>query len=282
MTRNRMVQDVAVREAAISDLAAVLELMTAHAEFEHSRFDPDGKHERLAEFLFGPDRAAICLVATVGSRMVGYSTLNEEFSTWSAAHYLHMDTLFVDADHRNLGIGDLLMAEVKRIADQLGVDQIQWQTPAWNHDAARFYRRHKARAQHKLRFTLEPSIDDGAESDPVSALDVLDAFTHAWEQHDIDGLARTLHHDFVYSASIGPEPGTRYEGKATALTGVELMWAHDAGAVATLGPALEAGDTIVRTWTYRFADRPDEHGIDVFELRDGLIVGKDAFRKTTR
>ncbi|MGP3950192.1 hypothetical protein [Streptomyces sp. 7N604] len=36
----------------------------------------------------------------------------------------------------------------------LGLTEVQWQTPAWNEGAARFYERLGARAKEKLRYSL--------------------------------------------------------------------------------------------------------------------------------
>ncbi|MGW1911840.1 N-acetyltransferase family protein [Streptomyces sp. NPDC002076] len=52
---------------------------------------------------------------------------------------------------------DAVVAEARR----LGLAQVQWQTPAWNEEAVRFYDRLGARATEKLRYTL-PVREAGA------------------------------------------------------------------------------------------------------------------------
>jgi len=66
-----------------------------------------------------------------------------------------MDTLFVDEASRGQGIGSGLLDYVIVAARHLGLQQIQWQTPAWNGDAIRFYERFGASATPKTRFVLE-------------------------------------------------------------------------------------------------------------------------------
>lgn len=65
-----------------------------------------------------------------------------------------MDCLFLAADHRGGGLGALLVEAVVAEARRLGLEEVQWQTPAWNEGAVRFYHRLGARAREKLRFSL--------------------------------------------------------------------------------------------------------------------------------
>jgi Acetyltransferase (GNAT) family. len=66
-----------------------------------------------------------------------------------------MDCLFLRDHARGQGLGALLMDAVVALARELGLSEVQWQTPSWNEGAIRFYgRRIGVRAVDKLRFTL--------------------------------------------------------------------------------------------------------------------------------
>lgn len=145
-----------VRALQRSDLDRLVELMAQHAAYERAAFSPQGKARRLAGFLFGPQPRARCLVAVVGEKVVGFTTFAKEFSTWDAAEYLHMDTLFVEAGYRSAGIGQMLLDAVHEAAGRDDVVNIQWQTPDWNEGAIRFYQRIGALGSAKVRFTLRP------------------------------------------------------------------------------------------------------------------------------
>lgn len=119
----------------------MLQLITAHALFEGAAFDPAGKAELLGTSLFGDSRRAMCLVAVHSDTIVGYCTISREFSTWQAADYAHMDTLFVDELHRGRRIGERLVTAALETALQLGATEMQWQTPDWNLEEMRFYQR---------------------------------------------------------------------------------------------------------------------------------------------
>ncbi|WP_079152004.1 GNAT family N-acetyltransferase [Streptomyces sp. RTd22] len=65
-----------------------------------------------------------------------------------------MDCLFLRSGNRGQGLGPLLMDAVAARARDLGLTEVQWNTPAWNEGAVRFYERLGAQAKEKLRYTL--------------------------------------------------------------------------------------------------------------------------------
>jgi GNAT superfamily N-acetyltransferase len=143
-----------VRPAGPNDIEALVELCGEHACFERARHGLEGKEDRLTEALFGESPRLKAWVAMVCGQAVGYATATEEFSTWAAASFLHLDCLFVRPNHRNGGVGAALLNAVVQYARDRNLREVQWQTPAWNVDACRFYRRHGAIAHHKVRFSL--------------------------------------------------------------------------------------------------------------------------------
>jgi L-amino acid N-acyltransferase YncA len=101
---------VSVRRATSKDLPRLVELITAHAEYENSVISVTGLATRLADTLIEPQTRAACFVAEIDtspSCVIGYATGTTEFATWSAGEYLHMDTLYIDDGHRNHGTGRL-------------------------------------------------------------------------------------------------------------------------------------------------------------------------------
>lgn len=113
---------------------------------------------------------------------------------------------------------------------------------------------------------------------------LLTRFAQAWAARDLPGVASCLHDDAVYAASLGPEPGRTFRGKAAVLEGIVAMWAQDDAIRSdTLSQDIFAGAAVVR-WRYqRRHPGPDGSrivlGIDVYAFRDGLIASKDAYRK---
>jgi len=154
LDRTRGSQGCTIRGALRQDIQGLVALCTEHAKFERAVYDPADKAARLSDALFAAVPRLYAWVAVVDGNIVGYATAAAEYSTWSAAEYLHMDCLYVQSGHRGTGIGAALMAAVEQLARERGYAEVQWQTPSWNVDASRFYRRHGALDQEKLRFVL--------------------------------------------------------------------------------------------------------------------------------
>jgi GNAT superfamily N-acetyltransferase len=144
----------AIRAVLPQDIQGLVALCSEHADFERAAYDPAGKALLLSQALFAGVPRLHAWVAVSDGRLAGYATATAEYSTWSAAEYLHMDCLFVQSERRGMGIGAALMASVLQLARERGYAEVQWQTPSWNIDACRFYRRHGGVDQEKLRFVL--------------------------------------------------------------------------------------------------------------------------------
>jgi GNAT superfamily N-acetyltransferase len=143
-----------VRRARGRDAAVLAALCVEHAAFERARIEGEGLPARLAAAL---DTEAGGLAAWVVERdgaVIGYASAMPAFSTWAARAYVHLDGLFVRADARGAGLGRALFDAVRAHALALGCLELQWQTPAWNADAARFYRRLGAHESEKRRYHL--------------------------------------------------------------------------------------------------------------------------------
>lgn len=119
--------------------------------------------------------------------------------------------------------------------------------------------------------------------DHITADDLFQLF-EAFNRHDIDGIMAYFADDCVFNAVGGPEVyGTRFEGRdqiSKAFSSVwdsmpDARWGHHAHFV--------HGDRAVSEWTFSGTDkngmRIEAQGADIFTLRDGRIVFKQAFRK---
>ncbi|MFE5716694.1 GNAT family N-acetyltransferase [Streptomyces sp. NPDC056501] len=173
-----------VRRARAEDLGRVVELVAEHAEYEKSAPPAPGLATRLAGLLFGGEGPGgepqgrtgstealprlRCLVAELpDGSLAGYATCAPELSTWDGVAYLHMDCLYLTSTARGHGLGPLLMDAVRAEARAVGLTEIQWQTPAWNEGAIRFYDRLGATSKEKRRYTLpvDPAAPASASGD---------------------------------------------------------------------------------------------------------------------
>jgi GNAT superfamily N-acetyltransferase len=145
---------VTIRQATSPlECATVRPLVEAHARYERSETTlPPDWDSRTADLI---EAARLVLfVAVAAGAPVGYATLTHDVATWSAAPYAHLDCLYVNDAHRDAGIGRLLIDAAVQCARDRGYSELQWQTPAWNVAAVRFYDRLGARRQAKERFCL--------------------------------------------------------------------------------------------------------------------------------
>lgn len=139
-----------IRRACGDDLDQVVVLCAEHALYERATFDRAGKREALLNAL-ARERLHLWVVAS-SEGLLGYAAASLEFSMWQAAEYLHLDCLFLRESARRRGLGAQLITAVADHAHSAGITELQWQTPAWNVNARRFYRRLGAHETDKARF----------------------------------------------------------------------------------------------------------------------------------
>lgn len=142
------------REHALFENYLYENYLHENALYERSQYEDTGNANRLACALFAPVPRLHAWVAVACGELIGYATAASEFSTWSAQTFLHMDCLFVRDGWRNAGVGLALFNRVAAHARAMQINEIQWQTPDWNRDAARFYCRQGAIEILKRRFYL--------------------------------------------------------------------------------------------------------------------------------
>lgn len=145
--------DAVIRRARPDDVDALAALCIEHAAFEGVTLEHAPNPAALHAALFGDPAPLTCWVAEIGGAIAGYATATREFSTWEADYYLHMDCLYLRPGARGQALGKRLLGAVGLEAVQ-SCCGMQWQTPATNLGAAKFYRRNGARSKDKLRFYL--------------------------------------------------------------------------------------------------------------------------------
>lgn len=142
-----------LRPFRAADLDELVVLCREHADFEGATWVARAdRASDLGALLDSPD--ACCFVVEGSNELAGYATAMLERSTWGADRFMHLDCLYLRPPYRRRGLGERLVSAVVERARALGATEVQWQTPATNLAAARFYRRLGADETAKLRFTL--------------------------------------------------------------------------------------------------------------------------------
>ena len=133
-----------IREAHITDMPRVLELIRELAVFEREPQAVEVTVPQLEADGYGPDKAFHCLVAEVAGNVAGMALVYPRYSTWTGV-ILHLEDLIVTKNMRGNGLGAALLDEVVRYGAQLGVKRISWEVLDWNEPAIEFYKSKGAR-----------------------------------------------------------------------------------------------------------------------------------------
>lgn len=149
-----------IRKALPGDAAQLLDLIRLHAVFE--RATACVTEADLVAILSAHKPPTHLIVAEDEKSLIGYAALTFDYALWTACRFAHLDCLFVRETARGQGIGKHLFDHVGLLAEEAGVEQMEWQTPVWNLNAIRFYEREGGIGQPKMRFSKHVRSPKGA------------------------------------------------------------------------------------------------------------------------
>jgi ketosteroid isomerase-like protein len=117
----------------------------------------------------------------------------------------------------------------------------------------------------------------------LTSQDLSDTFD-AFNRHDIDGVMACFADDCVFYTVGGPEVyGNKIEGAAAIATAFSGVWGAMKDAHWDHHSHFVSGDRAVSEWIFSGTgadgSRVEAQGADLFTLRDGKIVVKQALRK---
>lgn len=109
------------------------------------------------------------------------------------------------------------------------------------------------------------------------------AFNDAFNKHDVPAMMALMTEDCVFENTYPAPDGTRYEGKA-AVTGFwEDFFRQSPGAHIKVEDIFGLGWHCVMRWQYSWVDGEGQsghvRGVDVYQIRDGLISEKLSYVK---
>jgi ketosteroid isomerase-like protein len=112
----------------------------------------------------------------------------------------------------------------------------------------------------------------------------LQAFSDAWNRHDIDALMGFMADDCVFHAAAGPQlQGRTFAGREAVREGFQLAWQTFPDAAWLDGEHFVCGERGVTESTFcgtkSDGTRIQARMVDVFTFRAGKILVKNAFRK---
>ncbi|MBI0325928.1 GNAT family N-acetyltransferase [Burkholderia plantarii] len=130
-----------IRDAAPSDVAALIALTRELAEFESLTHLFVATEADLADALFGQNPAAGALVATHDDDVIGYALYFQNYSTFVGKRGLYLEDLYVKPACRGTGLGTRLLRAVAALAVERRCGRFEWTVLDWNRQAIDFYER---------------------------------------------------------------------------------------------------------------------------------------------
>jgi diamine N-acetyltransferase len=140
-----------LRDATEADLPEVVRLVRALAEYEKLLHEAVGTEMDFRAALFGANPRVFCTLAEVEGRAVGQAIWFYNYSTFTGRHGIYLEDIFVEPEHRGLGIGLAFFRHLARRAVEEGCARVEWQVLDWNEPAINFYRKIGARGMDEWR-----------------------------------------------------------------------------------------------------------------------------------
>jgi GNAT superfamily N-acetyltransferase len=128
-----------IRPATRDDAGELLRLIHELARYEKLEHMVAGSPGQLGDALFGPRPSAEAFVAERAGRAVGFALFFTTFSTFLCKPGIYLEDVFVEPEHRGLGIGKALLRRLAALAVERGCGRLEWRVLDWNEPSIRFY-----------------------------------------------------------------------------------------------------------------------------------------------
>ena len=130
-----------IRSASRHDLALILELIRALAEYEKLSDDCVATEASLERTLFGERPFAETLIADWNGVPAGFALFFHNYSTFLARPGIYLEDLFVKPEWRGHGLGKGLLVRLAQMAVERGCGRVEWSVLDWNAPSIEFYKR---------------------------------------------------------------------------------------------------------------------------------------------
>jgi GNAT superfamily N-acetyltransferase len=146
-----MSAELDIRAAVGDDVALILKLIRALADYEKLSHEVVASEEDLRETLFGVRPAAEVRIAEWQGQPAGFALFFHNYSTFVGKRGIYLEDLFVLPEYRGKGIGRALLVHLARLAVDRRCGRFEWSVLDWNKPAIDFYRRLGAREMSDWR-----------------------------------------------------------------------------------------------------------------------------------
>ena len=108
-------------------------------------------------------------------------------------------------------------------------------------------------------------------------------FNEAFNRHDVEGMMKLMSDDCVFENTDPAPDGTRYAGKEAVTQFWENFFQESPQAHIEIEEIFGLGMRCVMRWKYEWTDTENKkgyvRGVDIFQVREGLITKKFSYVK---
>lgn len=132
-----------IRAAEPADVPEILALVRDLADHQREPDAVQNTSEQLEAALFGPAPRVWAFVADADEpgRLAAIAIWFITYSTWTGAHGVHLEDLYVRPEYRSRGLGRALLGRLAEECTARGLTRLEWTVLDWNTPAIGFYER---------------------------------------------------------------------------------------------------------------------------------------------
>jgi ribosomal protein S18 acetylase RimI-like enzyme len=123
------------------NVPVVVELIREFAAYENLIKFCEVTEEQLDKALFEDDAVVSGLLAWHRDVPVGYAIFYPNFASFRGQRGLYIEDIFVKAEYRKQGLGEMMIREIARLAAARGFERIDFLVLDWNTPAVNFYKK---------------------------------------------------------------------------------------------------------------------------------------------
>ncbi len=116
-----------------------------------------------------------------------------------------------------------------------------------------------------------------------SAARIVLEFNEAFNRHDVAGMMHLMSDNCIFQNTSPAPDGTAYAGKEAVTQFWEDFFRESPQARIEIEEIFGFGNRCVMRWTYKWVDAAGQNGhvrgVDIFQIRDGLIYEKLSYVK---
>ena len=133
--------EITVKRFERHDISAVLGLLREFAEYEDLIQFLEVTEDRIEAAFFAEGSTVEGLVARLEKEIVGYAFFFPNFASFRGQRGFYLEDIYVTESCRGKGVGEAILRELARSAEERGYERIDFVVLDWNESAIGFYKK---------------------------------------------------------------------------------------------------------------------------------------------